>query len=251
MTAEEAKMLLSVRRPGGADDHAPEMAEALAVAAGNPELAAWLAEEEAFDAAVTGRLREHEVPTELRARILAGMNASLPPASRKVTRRVFWWSAAAAAAAAAVGGLFQFLGKNQPQLAQFRTEMLDFFNHRFADQFDLVEPDPAVIRKWLQSRPDAIAFQAPGNLPEGKTLGCKIIPWRKTGVTLVCFMPPGSPRPIHIFAVRSAALAAPGPAVREFGSEAGWNTALWSGGDHTFMAISKLDAETVNRHLQA
>ena len=250
MTAEEAKMLLSARRPGGEDDDAPEMAEALALAAGDPELRAWLAEENAFDSAITDSLRGHLVSPELRARILTGMSASLPQSPRKITRRVFWWSAATAAAAAVAGGLFQTFGKKQPELAQFRTEMLDFFNNKFSDDFDLVESDPAVVGKWLQARPQAIAFQPLGNLREGKTIGCKVIPWRDTNVTLVCFRPPSSRLPIHIFAVQKATLATTGAPAREFVAEAGWNTILWNDSAHTMMAISKLPEPAMTQYLQ-
>lgn len=250
MTSEEAKMLLSVRRPGGADDAEPEMKEALALAAKDPQLGSWLAEEQAFDATITGRLSEYEVPAELRARILAGMSASLQ-SPRKINRRIFWWSASAAAAAAVAAGLIPSFSQKHPQSAQFRTEMLDFFNNRFADNFDMVEPDPAAVIKWLRTRPEAIAFQPPGSLPKGKTIGCKIIAWADTSVTLVCFLPPGSPMPIHIFAVQSTALAdSDHPPGREFVSQAGWNTALWSSGNHTFMAISKLPEYEMTRLLQ-
>lgn len=251
MTSEEAKMLLSVRRPSGVDDDLPEVAEALAMAAADPELGAWLAGEEAFDSTISARLQEHEIPAELKAGILARMHEAKSNGSRKFTRRAFWWSASAAAAAAVAGVLFQRPGASYPLVAHFRTQMLDYFNHQFADQFDLVEPDPSMVRKWLQERPQAIAFHPPGRLPEGKSLGCKIIPWNNTSVTLVCYMPPDSPLPVHVFAVGNAALAAAGPINPEFSAEAGWNTSLWNGGAHTFLAISRLPETVLASFLEA
>ena len=70
--SEEARFLFSAFRPGGQDADDPAFAAAIEAAKNDPELARWLAEQQAFDQAVAGHLRAVEIPADLRARILAG-----------------------------------------------------------------------------------------------------------------------------------------------------------------------------------
>ena len=75
---DQAKLLLSAYRPGGADATDPAFAEALAQAGRDPQLRAWLEESQRFDEAIAGKLRSVEVPANLRATILAGAKFSQP-----------------------------------------------------------------------------------------------------------------------------------------------------------------------------
>lgn len=283
MSPEEARLLLSARRPGGEDDALPEMAEALAAAAADAPLGEWLAKEAAFDGAITARLREHGIPDGLRARILAGMRGSAAesPADHSpdvslaldsdpgrapykssessassaktgrsgISRRSLLWGLSSGAAAALATGLALALRKSLPGLAQFRADMVDFFDHRFEEKFDHKESNPARLVAWLKARPQSVDFSPPGNLSDGRTLGCRFISWGGTGVTLVCFMPPNSPQPIHVFTVASTALASAGPAVPIYGRQSEWNTAMWAVNDHTLLAISPLPEPAMRRHL--
>lgn len=70
MTAAEARQILLLRR-GPADDADPQIAAALEVARHNPELAAWLREQEAFHATARATLRQLPVPARLAERIHA------------------------------------------------------------------------------------------------------------------------------------------------------------------------------------
>ena len=56
MTEQEARLILQSYRPGGEDKDDPQFAEALREAERNPELARWLAEEQAFDCAMAAQL---------------------------------------------------------------------------------------------------------------------------------------------------------------------------------------------------
>ena len=78
MNSTEAKFILQARRPDGADDAEPRFAEALEQARRDPALAAWLAREQAFDAAVAEKLRSTQPPAGLREAILAGAKVSRP-----------------------------------------------------------------------------------------------------------------------------------------------------------------------------
>jgi len=78
MNTIEAKFILQARRPDGQDDAYPRFAEALEHARRDPSLAAWLAREQAFDAAVAAKLCSVQPPAGLRDAILAGAKLSRP-----------------------------------------------------------------------------------------------------------------------------------------------------------------------------
>ena len=71
MTREEAKLFLQAYRPGGQDAEDPHFAEALALAKRDPELAAWFARQQKFDALFSDGLRQVRAPAQLKAEILA------------------------------------------------------------------------------------------------------------------------------------------------------------------------------------
>src|ERR1700709_177578 len=77
----ELRLHLSARRPGGQDDADPAIADALARASADPQLAAWVEAERKSDASVASKLREVRPPPGLRETILAGA---------RVGRRTWW-----------------------------------------------------------------------------------------------------------------------------------------------------------------
>ena len=76
MTPEEAKNILSLCRPGNVDDrNDPLIAEAIALTDTDAELSAWFEAEQAADAQICAEFDKIEVPSDLKASILAGMRA--------------------------------------------------------------------------------------------------------------------------------------------------------------------------------
>src|ERR1700761_3236826 len=105
MTRDEAKLILQSYRPGGQDAGDPQFAEALALAKTDPELAAWFAGQQRFDANVSVGLQQVRVPARLKAEILAlGKSDALPePVSASAWwRHLFSWSSPVAWAMATV-----------------------------------------------------------------------------------------------------------------------------------------------------
>ncbi len=96
MNHDEAKFLLRAHRPGTADDRDPVFAEALDLAARDPELRAWLESQRAFDDAVVRKLEKIQPESGSLETILAAARAQ-----RRIRRRArtFVWLAAAAALA--------------------------------------------------------------------------------------------------------------------------------------------------------
>jgi hypothetical protein len=93
MNRDEAKLILQSYRPGGQDAADPHFAEALALAKTDPELAAWFAAEQKFDACVSGGLQQVRVPAELKKEILARQKKSQPPKEPATSESPVsvWW----------------------------------------------------------------------------------------------------------------------------------------------------------------
>lgn len=72
MTSREARCLLVARRPNGADDADPAMAEAIAALRQHPDSAAWVEAEREVDLEVAAKLRQVMPPPDLKERLLAG-----------------------------------------------------------------------------------------------------------------------------------------------------------------------------------
>ena len=84
MNRDEAKLILQSYRPGGRDAGDPYFAPALALAKQDAELAAWFAEQQAFDARISGALQQLRVPSRLKAEILAAAETKESPVAT-------WW----------------------------------------------------------------------------------------------------------------------------------------------------------------
>ncbi|MGI8957989.1 MAG: hypothetical protein ACR2II_13910, partial [Chthoniobacterales bacterium] len=93
MNEQEARLILQACPPGAADRSDPQVVEALQMAERSPELARWLAEEQAFDRAMSAHLAALPAPFGLKTRILA---QNPPPASSRVARWIFSLAGAAA-----------------------------------------------------------------------------------------------------------------------------------------------------------
>ena len=114
MDPDLAKLTLSAYRPGTEDVRDPHFAEALSEAERNPELAAWFAEAQRFDAEMAALLEGAPVPAEVRDRL-----GRMRHETRLITVSFAPWILAAAAL---IVGAF-FLGRvTVPQLSSSSSE---------------------------------------------------------------------------------------------------------------------------------
>ena len=94
MNRDEAKTILLLYRPGTADADDPQIAEALALAKQDPELARWLEEHCARQEALRAKFRQITVPAGLKEQIISEQAARSKPAFRRpgaVLRRRRSW----------------------------------------------------------------------------------------------------------------------------------------------------------------
>ena len=83
------RLILQAYRPGGQDANDPQFAEALALAKADPELSAWFARQQKFDAQVSREIKSLPVPPKLKDKILALEN----PRRQKIVElpAPAWW----------------------------------------------------------------------------------------------------------------------------------------------------------------
>ena len=84
MNREEAKSVLVVCRPNGADANDPRLAEALSLVKNDAELRAWFEAEQSADKAIAAKLKAAPLPDDLLARIRGGTQARIAGKPRRL-----------------------------------------------------------------------------------------------------------------------------------------------------------------------
>ena len=204
MNNQEAKFILRAYRPGGQDAADPAMAQALEQAKSDPALGAWLAREQAHDAAVTAKLRDVAPPAGLRAAILAGasMSEQKAGAGAGATRPQTWWRQPVwLAAAAAIAVVLSVL--TWSRLTPVAGATLEEYAVNFVDKgFRLQKrsADVAVLRTWLSEQRGPLPEALPAKFAELRALGCRTLDFKGRDVSLVCFERGG--KEFHVFVAR-------------------------------------------------
>ena len=250
MTEQEARLILQSYRPGGEDKDDPQFAEALRETERNPELARWLAEEQAFDCAMAAQLAALPAPFGLKTRILA---QAAPRAGRHP------WSLAAILAgvvallflAVQVVGLFRpaapapVLASTSVEIPDYVQEMVSFI--RLNPPLEMKSHDLGAIKGWLAKA--ALPTDVPTGLAALEPLGCRLLSFRGHDVALICFQREGD-RLAHLFVVNRAAMPKMKPGDQPiFASSGDWMTASWAEGDRVYTIAVQGDRAAVKRYL--
>ena len=142
------------------------------------------------------------------------------------------------------------LPRSRPaDLATFRHDMAEFLDRRWDRTLDLADPNFAKVKQWLESRSDSLHFEVPLALAASRTIGCKTLAWRGHTATLICFMPGKVGTVVHVLVVdRSALTDAPGEAP-QWAQVADWNSAAWSRGNKTYLALTIAGPEKLSECL--
>ena len=245
---DQAKLLLSAYRPGGADATDPAFAEALAQAGRDPQLRAWLEESQRFDEAIAGKLRSVEVPANLRATILAGAKFSQP---------LRWWQGSRVWALAALLAVFAsvaaFWFSKDSRLESWQTESLAVLEKIEAGgvRFDAKNEHPAPLVDWLREHAAPSPAAMPPTLAAHRTFGCKTIDANGRKVSLICFNLGGGDQ-AHLFTTARAGLQIEPPERHlVFGKKDHWNLASWSSGDEVHMLATQMDETRLRALLPA
>jgi hypothetical protein len=245
MDEKRARLILQSYRPGLDAPGDPQFAEALQEIAGNPGLAEWFAEEQAFDRAIAAQLETVAAPFGLKTRILARAVSSLES-------RPWSWAVRLAAVAALlfllvqVVSLFRDSAPASAGIQDYSREMVDFV--RFDPPLEMESHDLGAIKNWLAKR-DATPMDIPPRLAALQPLGCRILSFRGQKVTLICFRRDGD-RLAHLFVIDRAAMPKMKPGEKPVFADAGeWTTASWVENDRLYMIAVRGDRAAVERYL--
>ena len=231
MDEKRARLILESYRPGVDDPGEPEFAEALQEVAGNPGLAEWFAEEQAFDRAIAAHLEAIPAPFGLKTRILTHAEA------RPTSPYARWIVGLAGVAAllfllSQVADIWRRAAPESTALPAYASEMVSFI--RVPPSLGMKSGDLDAIKGWLTQK-EAVLPDIPPNLAALAPVGCRILSFRQHDVTLICFHR-GSDRLAHLFVVDRAALPQmkPGETV-VFQREGEWMTAMWMEKEQVYM----------------
>ncbi len=230
MDREQAKAVLALYRPGREGEDGPEMAEALAVAERDPELARWLEERSAVYRAIQAKFKSIEVPDGLKEQILA----------ERVTRTKISWArspgflAAAAVLVVSLGlAVFWLRPRPENKFAVYRNRMAGTALRDY--RMDLVTNDLNAIRQFLQTNKGYGDYVLTKPLAALPGVGCALLSWRAHPVSMVC-LEVGQQNPLYLFVIDRSALADPPPAsAPQFARVGKLATASWSQGDKAYL----------------
>ncbi len=244
ITREQAKDILSTRRPGSPAAADPELAEALRLVEREPELRQWWEEHQRFDAGVRAALQAIPVPPDLAGRIVAGRPAST---LRLPAPRRWLWGLAAAAVVAFAAWLVWWSQPAGPQFPTFRIRMARTALREY--RMDIQTNDLAAIQRFLaQNRaPAQYALSPPMQALPG--LGCGILRWQNQPVSMICF-DRGQGQILWLFVAERGAVAG-APAGREpvFASVGRLATAAWSEGNQVYLLAAVGDRRLLEKFL--
>jgi hypothetical protein len=236
MSRDQAKEILSAFRPGTEDERDPVFVEALQLAEQDRELSAWLAERQAFDAAVKRRLAASLLPPDLSEQIRIG--ATLRQTKARQRRQRLWALAACLVLLLTLAGLFLYQWKftETTQFAACRSDMVHFLQ-KFP-KLDLETSSIAQARRWLDETRHLQEVQFPSGLQRFPTIGCRTLEWHGRPLGLVCFMVDGEV--VHFIVIpRSSIPDGPPTLEPQFTRVGGETTVAWSRGDLTYLVLAK------------
>jgi hypothetical protein len=243
MDEKHSRLILESYRPGVDDPGDPQFAEALQEIAGNPGLAEWLAEEQAFDRAVAAQLETVPAPFGLKTRILAR-------AVSPVESRPWSWAVKLAAVVALLFLLVQVVGLFRASapagLQGYAREMVGFV--RTDPPLEMESHDLGAIKNWLAKK-GAAPMDIPPHLAALQPVGCRILSFRGQKVALICFRREGD-RLAHLFVIDRVAMPKMKPGEKPVFADAGeWTTASWVENDRVYMIAVQGDRSAVERYL--
>jgi len=246
MSRDQAKEILSAFRPGTDDERDPVFLEALQVAEHDPQLAAWLAERQAFDSIVKRRLAASPLPSGLLEQIRIGVTLRQTEA-----RHQRQWLAALAACFILVVTLsaLWLYRRNSIQTTQFaacRNEMVRFLQH--FPRLDLETASLAQARQWLADTRHLQQVQFPTGLQRFPTIGCRTLDWYGHPLGLVCFMVDGEV--VHFIIIPQSSIPdGPPSSEPQFARVGRETTVAWSRGDLTYLVLSKASEGFLRKRL--
>jgi len=228
---DEAKLLLSVYRPGGQDANDPTFAKALAQVRHDPTMAAWFEEQRRLDEQMMSALAAFPVPSD--GRLIAGL--AVEPRRRRFALRPL--ALAASVILMLSLGVWSWLGDRTlklPETASLAQLSLHLTEHQRS--LGLRSSDLARVRSWLEAREGPVPGELPPGLARLALIGCETWNTTRGRVSLICFM--GEDRQVahlYIFEGDAGRPGLPPMSAPDFSQENGWLLASWQDGARAYV----------------
>lgn len=244
MDPAHARRILTTYRLGEAAPPGSELAEALAAAETDPQLAAWLEDQLRVDRSLRARMRSVPPPPGLKDAILAGRPARPGPWVRSGP---MLWALAASLAVLAGLGAWLFSGgpstggaglatTGTPDARAFREAMASMLTEgRYALQIH--SPSLPELRRFLSGKSTAANAPMPPGLEPLESYGCQVLSWEGRDVTLICFSSP-SLGIVHLV-LTDGPLPGRTSGALDIATASGWNTALWERDGRTYLLLAR------------
>jgi hypothetical protein len=235
VNSREAKEILMVVRPGTADEHEPDVMEALALvrSGAEPELGHWYEEHRAMQLALRDKFRQLRVPDGLKQQILSERKAyfSLP-----FRRRLVLASAVLVLLLGATWAVKLAIGHSPPdRFADYRARMAGMIQRQYP-KMDLETDDLGQIRQFLTKHQSHGDFVNTEGLSKTANTGCALLTWHDHPVTMVCFTSGRKPVTSDVFLlVIDKSGLKDAPTKPEFSQMRKLATLSWSAGDKTYV----------------
>lgn len=251
MNRDEAKDILLLYRPNTVDAGDPQIAEALALAKRDPELALWLEQYSARQEALREKFRRIPVPADLKEQII-----SEQAAQAKIISFPRNLALATATAIAALIILTLFWFRPHPKddtFAVYQNQMAGVALRGYT--MDLTTNNLAPIRAYLAQNGAPSDFGLPAPLEKIEVTGCAIEGWQHEKVSMICFrtgrpLPPGQSSDLWLFVVDRAAMPdAPAAGTRQFTRVNKLMTATWTDGGKIYFLGTEADEATLRTYL--
>jgi hypothetical protein len=245
MNREHARQLLATWKPTR-EPHDAEFAEALELAAADPDLQTWFQAHQSFQQATQQVLRDLPVPADLCERILASRKVVPPP----FYTRSRGWVAAAAVAASIVVAIIWWSGitgsGQQGDFSIFRSRMVRATLREY--RMDIETNNLAAIRQFLTARQAPADFELTPSLSNLQLVGGGVLSWHGHPVSMVC-LDGHQLGMLYLFIVPTEAIAGGAPAEPTVEEVKTLATASWTRNSQTYLLASSASPEALQKLL--
>jgi len=251
MNSREAMEILKLFRPGTADEQDAAFDEARQMAKSDAELGRWFEQHCESTRALRQKFQTIPVPPGLKEQILS---------ERKIRRPVFqrYWGAmlAAAAIVALLLGIQQEFGPLHFQPTGYPTYQKRMTEAVLRGYYmDWRGQDPDRLRAHLKARNAPANYTLPDGLKSTPVVGCAVLKWQGSNVSLICFksgrpLEPGAQSDVWLFVVDRNAFGEAPAAAPEFKRVNKATTANWSDAGHIYLLAAVADNDFLQKYLQ-
>jgi hypothetical protein len=244
---DEAKKLLLLHRPGLGDGGDSQVAQALALAKQDAELALWLEKHLVEQEALRAKFRQIAPPAGLREQIIAEETARKRWASQQ--RTVVLMIVSALVLLAGLATLWFQRPPPENDFANYRSRMVRVALTGYA--MDIETNDIAAIRSYLARQNAPADYVLPAGLMKADVTGCAIEKWHGKKVSMVCFRTghpatSGASSDLWLFVVEQDAFEiAPPTGVPEITKVNRLMTATWRDGTKVYLIGAAASEETI------